>query len=615
MPVLKKLRAPKSMRELFVLGTAATFALSACATAETVDRTNVSKEVSNNLMRTEAVPVDGGVSLATIVYLPEGQGPFPAIVLRSAYDIPTPPPGGLVPEEDDDEAESDPVRVRAAWSSIIDRGYAVVLQNSRGRHKSGGIDPLFGTEREDGAALAKWITQQPWSNGLIGVAGDSADGFTGHLMMAANAPGVRAGFFQVTCGRLLTDGVVRRTGGILMETLVPWFTKEAFGAGSEARAALSASGVELDKLKRPAEESVSALFSSSASRRAQAFASTAPTKIEPLRTFRPGWQDFITEAKYPELSRYFDTSPDISAPVMQVGLWQDTFLDCTINQHQQLSARSDQHRMMVFDGTHYDVDEPGNWPVNPMIDWFDHHLKGSPLPAYLAEPVSFTVENATIAKKLRSSAAWPPPEAQKKELFLSTSGALVSTAPESELSLARVDTDPKRLVATDGGRNLILPAGTKMKAPDTTRSSIFTSTPMAQDTTIAGPVELDLVLVPAQPDSDIVAKVVSIAPDGSQRLLVENLFRGRYMNGRENPRALTPGEPITASFLVGHLAHRIPAGHRISLVLQGSNTPRWDVSSFADADPALQIASGAARTEIKSTSQQPARLRYNTLPN
>ncbi|MCZ8195464.1 MAG: CocE/NonD family hydrolase C-terminal non-catalytic domain-containing protein, partial [Hyphomonadaceae bacterium] len=119
----------------------------------------------------------------------------------------------------------------------------------------------------------------------------------------------------------------------------------------------------------------------------------------------------------------------------------------------------------------------------------------------------------------------------------------------------------------------------------------------------------------AQPDSDIVAKVVSIAPDGSQRLLVENLFRGRYMNGRENPRALTPGEPITASFLVGHLAHRIPAGHRISLVLQGSNAPRWDTSAFIDADPALQSAKDVARTVVKSTAQQPARLRFKVLPN
>lgn len=615
MQVVKTYKTSPSARKFLMLGVMLSFGLSVFATPAITGSSNANKTTSSNLMRTEAVPVSGGTSLATIVYLPEGQGPFPSIVIRSAYEIPTPPPGGLVPEEDDDSAESDPVKVREAWASVIDRGYAVVLQNSRGRHKSGGIDSLFGTEREDGAALANWITQQPWSNGSIGVAGDSADGFIGHLMMAANAPGVRAGYFQVTCGRLLTDGVVRRTGGLLMETLVPWLTKEAFGAGAESRAALSASGVELEKLKRPAKRSVSALFSPNASRRAQAFASRAPAQIEPLRSLRPGWVDFISEANYSKLSRYLDTAPDTNAPILQVGLWQDVFIDCTVNQHQEISARSDQHRLMVFDGTHYDLDEPENWPVKPMIDWFDHHLKGAPLPDYLAAPMSFTVENARKAKELRSSAAWPPAETQKQELFLDTSSGLTKTKPEGELSLASVETDPKRLMVTEGGRNLILPAGTKMKAPDRTQSKFFTSAAMPNDTTIAGPVELDLVLVPSQPDTDIVARVVSVAPDGSLRLLLENLFRGRYKNGRENPRALTPGEPVAVSFLIGHLAHRIPAGHRIGLVLQGSNAPRWDTSAFIDADPALQTANGVARTQIKSTTEQPARLRYNVLPD
>ena len=75
------------------------------------------------------------------------------------------------------------------------------------------------------------------------------------------------------------------------------------------------------------------------------------------------------------------------------------------------------------------------------------------------------------------------------------------------------------------------------------------------------------------------------------------------------------GEPVAVSFLIGHLAHRIPAGHRIGLVLQGSNAPRWDTSAFIDADPALQTANGVARTQIKSTTEQPARLRYNVLPD
>ena len=100
---------------------------------------------------------------------------------------------------------------------------------------------------------------------------------------------------------------------------------------------------------------------------------------------------------------------------------------------------------------------------------------------------------------------------------------------------------------------------------------------------------------------------------GSQTLLVENLFRGRYRNGRERPAAMVPGEPVAVSFLIGHLAHRIPSGHRLALVVQGSNTPRWDVSAFADADPASRLADGIAVTEIGTAAGQPSRLRYRLL--
>ena len=106
------------------------------------------------------VPMRDGVELATDVYLPEGAGPFPAVLVRLPYDK----------------------NGRYCWMPFIarhfiGRGYAFLPQDVRGKFRSGG-DPLaFVNEVPDGYDTIEWITSQPWSNGDVGMWGDSYYGF------------------------------------------------------------------------------------------------------------------------------------------------------------------------------------------------------------------------------------------------------------------------------------------------------------------------------------------------------------------------------------------------------------------------------------------------------
>ena len=114
------------------------------------------------------VPLRDGVRLACDVYRParDGEyasGGFPTILGRTSYD-----------------KTSQQMWVEPVANFFTTRGYAVVLQDLRGRHRSEGTGQYFHTanprEGEDGYDTVEWIAAQPWSNGRVGMVGASHGG-------------------------------------------------------------------------------------------------------------------------------------------------------------------------------------------------------------------------------------------------------------------------------------------------------------------------------------------------------------------------------------------------------------------------------------------------------
>ena len=131
--------------------------------------------------QTVMIPMRDGKRLATDIYLPEGDRPFPTIFLRTPYG-----------------------RVEAGLN--LGRGYtaagvAVVVQDMRGRFDSEGENlPFIGcgwAEHCDGADSVAWICKQPWSDGKVGTLGGSACGITQCLMAGAAPRGLTAQYIVV----------------------------------------------------------------------------------------------------------------------------------------------------------------------------------------------------------------------------------------------------------------------------------------------------------------------------------------------------------------------------------------------------------------------------------
>ena len=109
------------------------------------------------------VPMRDGVSLATDIIRPaDAEGPVPTIFMRTPYNF------NLYRD-----GEEQTRGLRQALKAV-EHGYAMVVQNERGRYFSEGEWDLLGPPKTDGYDALSWIAEQPWSNGKVGTTGCSS---------------------------------------------------------------------------------------------------------------------------------------------------------------------------------------------------------------------------------------------------------------------------------------------------------------------------------------------------------------------------------------------------------------------------------------------------------
>ncbi len=101
-----------------------------------------------------------GVTLVADIWRPL-EGAAPTLLMRTPYDRRTPMMYG------------GPGSPHPSLISLVNAGYAVVLQDARGTFGSEGkFEPKI-NEIADGQDTAEWITRQDWSDGTIGMYGAS----------------------------------------------------------------------------------------------------------------------------------------------------------------------------------------------------------------------------------------------------------------------------------------------------------------------------------------------------------------------------------------------------------------------------------------------------------
>ncbi len=479
---------------------------------------------------TYRVPMRDGVELATDVYLPAGASlPVPALLIRTPYDR-------------DDGAE--------VYFRYVRRGYAVVVQDVRGRNESGGEWLPHYYEIEDGDDTLTWTGTQNWCTGSVGTLGGSYLGYTQWCAAALGNPHLKAMISVVTAGTAMTDSPMH--GGCLGSGGFAWMfsmTKQRYAPERMDRddwdevldirplenLAPKALGEEVPFIRKTLAHPCEDDFWLRGN-----WAKRNVGKIVPV-LIQSGWFDDngngTTEAldltaKYPAGTRKVILGP-----------WQHGG-----------NSTYDLHALSFGpDALRFDLDFLYQ-------QWFDHFLRGEENGIEQTAPVEYY----TIGEeKWKTASCWPVENADDTPFYFGEGGTLFPISGS-----AGHDTyayDPK-----NPGTHIIDMCENEIAVPeDYTQEEkrpdylLYTTPALSEALTVTGDARAVLYISSDAPDTDFMIRLCDVDEKGRSVKLADGILAARFRNGFARLEYLTPGKIEKLVIRTSKVSHCFLPGHRL----------------------------------------------------
>jgi hypothetical protein len=508
-----------------------------------------------------------GIALQANVYRPDGPGPYPVLLCRTPYGK-------------DFAIGGNGIDVAQATM----RGYIVAIQDTRGRFNSEGDWKPMVNEAEDGADSVAWAAALPGSDGRVGMYGGSYFGFTQWAAASQKPPALRAIAPNVTWENPF-DGTLFRGGALELGLMASWHMH-----------------VDLPDLMRrhrgdPAAlgRAVHQLVADYDALAATGFAELPLAEFPPLQRNGVG-ASFIEMMQKPlqftdptsAATSVHTWNDQVTVPSFNLGGWYDIFLAGTIANYQAARDAGRSTQLLIGPWIHGAAENPVgevNFGIagtggfldlltdlgSQQLDWFDRHVKESPAAVAWELPVLIFVMGIN---KWRYEADWPLQRAETVPFYLSGDGELRDGPGDGA---DEFDYNPADPTPTLGGALLLVPefrAGAYDQRRIESRPDVLTyTTPvLTEDLEVTGPISVRLWASTSAPDTDFVARLCDVFPDGRSINLTDGIIRGRHQVGA----ALEPGRPYEFVIDLWAASNVFRAGHRIRLDIASSSFPRWD---------------------------------------
>jgi putative CocE/NonD family hydrolase len=495
-----------------------------------------------------------GVELSANVFLPHHHGRLPAILIRTPYGK------GPGPSE--------------SQRAFVEHGYAVVVEDVRGRYASEGVfDPLH-QEIADGEDTLSWIAAQEWSNRRVGMIGGSYLGITQWKAALSGSPYLKAIFPLVAGGDEYLDRFYSHGGAFKLGHRLEWMAETLHVGGYHSDFARFVRRVPLRTADVAATGRVVDFFQRALDHPA----------------YDAYWKSISTRE---QLGR-------VRVPVFAAGGWFDNFLESDLELFRLLRERGRDARLIVGPWPHnfsYRFAEIDYGPESRIglrqmqFDWFDFWLK---------QPAGAHERNAAPgpplrlfvmgANRWREERAWPLERARPTAFYLAGRGRANSAAGDGRLvreparrqAADRFVYDPRDPVPTAGGavccNPKLLPWGPlDQRAIESRRDVlVYTSPRLSRPIEATGPVRVVLYVSTSTPDTDFTAKLVDVYPDGRALNVTDGILRLRYRVSLEHAVLSQPGAVYPITIDAGATSIEFGKGHRIRLEVSSSNFPRFD---------------------------------------
>ena len=230
--------------------------------------------------------------------------------------------------------------------------------------------------------------------------------------------------------------------------------------------------------------------------------------------------------------------------------------------------------------------------------FFEYYLKGKP-----GYDLSGVASFRTGANQWQRYQAWPPESGFKPAaIYLKAGGNLTDAAPGKE-PVATYVADPADPVPYrhrpvqstygDGSKWRTWLVEDQRFVDGRKDLAEFKGPVLERDTTVTGDVKADLFASTSGTDADWIVKLIDVAPDGQQTMIVDEIFRGRYRKSFEKPEPVPAGVVEEYAWSLHGADHTFLKGHRMLVEVQSSWFPLYDRNPQTYVENIMAAPAGA----------------------
>jgi hypothetical protein len=482
------------------------------------------------------------VKLATEVWLPKGvKGKVPAVLIRTCYGRNR--------------------RLHEHFRYVM-RGYALVIQDTRGREDSEGKWLPMHYEVEDGDDTLNWIAAQEWSDGSVGTIGAS---YLGYVQWAAAASGnehLKAMVSIVTAGSPFLD--IPRKGGTLVSGTMAW----AF--------AMIDKKVNLENMVRDDWNEIMKI---------------RPIKDIPKRVFGRDvefwteWSSHEVQDEFWEKSSWYRLKHKIKAPAMIISGWYDDNGMGTTEACQVVESYAKSDKKIILGPWMHNANSLreihkvsfGNNCVRDDIDylyqlWFDRHLKGIDNSVDKGSPVEYY---AVGDNKWVGCNTWPPENSSLTDMYITSGGNANTSSGDGRIVFEKVNevgVDSYNFDPADPAPHIIDMSENEIGVPENYTDMekrkdvlVYTSDALTEDVSIAGDVYVEFYASSSAKDTDWVVRLTDVDEDGNSIRLCDGVLRAKFRQGFDKMVLLEPGKIEKYVIKTSKIANTFKKGHKIRL--------------------------------------------------
>ena len=542
-----------------------------------------------------AIPMRDSVRLAADVFLPDKAGRWPSILIRTPYNR--------------------KARSSASYRYFARHGFAVVIQDVRGRYASQGVFGSTAQEGPDGNDTLNWIAAQPWSDGRIGMAGSSYLGIAQWWAALQANPHLKTISPMYSGDDEYMDRFYSQGGALQAGHRLLWLAENLTPVSH-----------------------VRALFSS--------YITHVPFEsadIPAAGTVLPEWRKAIAHPSYDWYWKRRSIRGSIhrvGIPVLSWGGWFDEYAESDLDAFSRLARNHTRVETWM-----------GPWPHDPswkfptldfgpqarvsirekQLQWFNYWLRED------GSGEAPETEHSTEAKLhifvmgpniWREEHEWPLSRARATPLYLGSGGHANTGAGDGSLQWEPVSAyssdafvyDPKHPVPTAGGaiccEATVLPPGPLDQSLVEKRSDVlvYTSGPLGEEIEVTGTVRVVLYVSTSANDTDFTAKLVDVGRDGRPLLVTDGIQRLRYRLSLDEPVLVRRNTAYRITIDAGVTSYVFPRGHAIRLEISSSNFPRFDRNLNSPQPVARESNFRKARQVVYHDGEYPSALILPIVP-